>query len=91
MLPEVSAVAYNDGEHDVVGWESVDWCVSRFNLSVDSNLGLSIRIRFRPGYQGATQFRFGDVSDELDIFNLADFLMVADGDGEQQFVVFATV
>ena len=49
MLPEVSAVAYNDGEHDVVGWESVDWCVSRFNLSVDSNLGLSIRIRFRPG------------------------------------------
>ena len=91
MLPGVSAVAYNDGEHDVVGWESVDWSVRGLIFQWIPALGFQFEFVSVPGNQGATQFRFGDVSDELDIFNLADFLMVADGDGEQQFVVFATV
>ena len=42
-------------------------------------------------YEHLSEFRVGDVANELDTLDLLDLLMITDGNGKEQFVVFAAI
>ena len=43
------------------------------------------------GNECATKFLFSDVSDEFDSFHLGNLLVIGNGNGKQQFVIFASI
>ena len=54
-------------------------------------LCFELKLLIITGYEHFSEICIGNVSDELDTVNLLDFLMIADGNGEQQLVIFAAV
>ena len=54
-------------------------------------LRLEFKLLIVTGYEHLAEFLVSDVADEFDTLDLLDFLVIAYGNGEEQFVVLATV
>ena len=54
-------------------------------------LCFELKLLIVTGYEHFAELCVGDVANEFDAFDLLDLLMVADGDGKEQFVVFAAI
>ena len=54
-------------------------------------LRFELKLLIITGYEHFSEFGIGDVADELYTLNLLNLLVITNGNGEQQFVVFTAI